>query len=116
MHVSEKIRLLRKEKNLSQSELGKMIGGDARQISLYETKKIYPSSDAIVKIAKAFNVSIDYLLIEEAERRPLQLKKDRYADELLKLENLGEEDRESIIRIIDGLFTKTKIKELAISK
>lgn len=116
MHFSEKVRILRKEKNMSQAELGKLIGGDARQISLYETKKISPSSDAVIKLAKILNVSTDYLLIEEAERRPLQIKKEKFADEIRKLEGLCEEDRNSVLRIIDGLFTKTKIKELAISK
>ncbi len=116
MHVSEKIRLLRKEKGMSQAEIGSQIGGDARQISLYETRKVFPSSEAIVKLAKVFNVSIDYLLLEDADRRPLQIKNEELTEELQKLKELGKEDRDSILRIIEGLHTKTKVTELTAQK
>ncbi|HEO64803.1 MAG TPA: XRE family transcriptional regulator [Spirochaetes bacterium] len=112
MHVSEKVRLLRKEIAISQAELGRRIGGDARQISLYETRKIFPSSEAAIKLARVFDVNIDYLLIEEAERCPLKIKKDEFSEDYRKLKDLGEEDRKSVLTIIDSLYTKAKIAEL----
>lgn len=64
MPLGERIKLLRKEKGYSQDKLAKQIGADARQISRYETGKITPSAEALVKFVEVFDVSIDYLLVE----------------------------------------------------
>ncbi|GMT50369.1 MAG: hypothetical protein IEMM0008_1908 [bacterium] len=57
-------------------------------------------------------MSIDYLLIEEAKRCPLKIKKDEFSEDYRKLKDLGEEDRKSVLKIIDSLYTKAKIAEL----
>jgi len=113
MQFGEKIKLLRKEKGYSQAELGKLISGDARQISLYETNKISPSSEAIKNLAKVFSISIDFLLFDEAVRRPLILEKDEALEEAEKLKILENDDRISIIQIINSLVKKAKLKDLA---
>ncbi len=64
------------------------------------------------KLARAFDVSIDYFLIEEAKRCPLKIKKDEFSEDYRKLKDLGEEDRKSVLKIIDSLYTKAKIAEL----
>ena len=73
MALGERIKALRKEAGLSQGELGERIGSDSQRVSRYENGRITPSVDAVVRIAEAFNVSIDYLLVEDAPRRPLHL-------------------------------------------
>ena len=56
----------RKEHGSSQGELAEHVGGDAHQISRYENGRITPSLDAVVRIAEVLNVSIDYLVIDDA--------------------------------------------------
>jgi DNA-binding XRE family transcriptional regulator len=70
MPLGEKIRQLRSERGWSQGELAAWLGGDPGQISRYETGKISPSVDVVVKLAETFGVSADYLLIDGAARRP----------------------------------------------
>ncbi len=57
-----RIRDLREDRDLRQSDLAKMVGIDQRTISNYETGKSKPDSDALIRLADFFNVSIDYLV------------------------------------------------------
>ena len=54
--------LLRKQKALSQAELGKIIGTSGDIIGRYERDVMAPGIDVIIKIADALAVSIDYLV------------------------------------------------------
>lgn len=56
------IRDLREDRDLRQSDLAKAVGIDQRTISNYETGKSNPDSDALIRLADFFNVSIDYLV------------------------------------------------------
>lgn len=60
--MSEKIRNLRKDFNISQVELATRLGVTKQCVSNWENDNILPSVDMLVKIAKYFNVSTDYLL------------------------------------------------------
>ena len=57
-----KIRDLRKEKQLTQEQLGKMFGYSANAIGQYESGAREPSFNTLFQLADYFNVSIDYLL------------------------------------------------------
>ena len=72
MHLGNKIKELRKDKNISQDELAEKINIDGRQISRYENDKMNPSIEVLIKIAEAFNISIDYLLFDDIPKKPLK--------------------------------------------
>ncbi|MBQ6980508.1 MAG: helix-turn-helix transcriptional regulator [Clostridia bacterium] len=57
-----RIKDLREDRDLRQSDLAKMVGIDQRTISNYETGKSNPDSYALIRLADFFNVSIDYLV------------------------------------------------------
>lgn len=58
----EKIRLLREERELNQTELGKAVNMTQRKISYIERDTYEPSMEDIRALCKYFNVSADYLL------------------------------------------------------
>ena len=58
----EKIRLLREEKELNQTELGEAVGMTQRKISYLECGRYEPSFDDLRALCKYFQVSADYLL------------------------------------------------------
>jgi len=58
----EKIKNLREDLDLNQTELGKKTGMTQRKISYIECNKCEPSIDDIVAFSKFFQVSSDYLL------------------------------------------------------
>ena len=68
VEFGNKLRQLRKEKNLSQKQLATLIGVQNSIISFYEVGDRIPSPDVIKKLAVALHVSTDYLLgIEKNE-------------------------------------------------
>ena len=58
----EKIRNLREDKDLNQTQLGKALCMTQRKISHIECGQCEPSIDDIVAFCKFFDVSADYLL------------------------------------------------------
>ena len=62
MELGKLIRELRKDKGLTQGELARIISSTQDTISLWELGKSYPDVINLVKLAKYFNVSTDYLL------------------------------------------------------
>lgn len=59
---AEKIRLLREERELNQTELGQAVNMTQRKISYLENGKYEPSLEDIKMLCRFFQVSADYLL------------------------------------------------------
>ena len=58
----EKLKFLREARNLSQTQLGKILGISARRISSYEKGDVEPDIHTLIQIADYFNVDIDLLV------------------------------------------------------
>ena len=56
------IRYLRKSKNLSQTQIGSMLGVGASMISAYESGKHLPSTEILFSISDIFQVKLDDLV------------------------------------------------------
>jgi transcriptional regulator with XRE-family HTH domain len=110
MAIGEQIKNIRKERGWSQADLATKIAGDAGQISRYENGKITPSVEAIVKFAELFDVSVDYLLVEDAARRPFRQSHDELGTRLADLDQLSDADRAALLHILDGLLANTRIR------
>lgn len=67
MGLGNKIVEMRKEKNLSQEQLAEKLEVSRQTISNWENGKFYPDIDALVKISKYFNISLDNLLSYDTE-------------------------------------------------
>lgn len=59
------LKTLRKNNGLTQSELGRHVGLSKAVVSKYETGIGYPNFETLIRIAKYFGVTTDYLLGEE---------------------------------------------------
>ena len=62
VNLGEKIRTLRLERHITQTELSKRIGVSKAMVSSYELEQRSPSYEVLIKIAAFFNVSTDFLL------------------------------------------------------
>ena len=65
MQFNEKLKKLRTEAKLSQTELAKQGGITERSIYNYEMSGRVPKIDVVKRIADVLNVSVDYLTSEE---------------------------------------------------
>ena len=85
MNAGSRIKNLRKNKNLSQTELAQLMGLTSGAMSAIEVGKNHPTAELLIKLSDFFNVSTDYLLkgvesertISESEQEILEvLRKD----------------------------------------
>jgi transcriptional regulator with XRE-family HTH domain len=58
----DRLRKLREEKDFSQEKLAEYLGIGQQQIWRYENGETKPNTEILAKIAKALDVSADYLL------------------------------------------------------
>ena len=66
----ERIRNLREDKDLSQNEIAKILNCSQTTYSRYETGDLNIPVDSLIKLAKYFNTSIDYLTGLTDEKNP----------------------------------------------
>ena len=64
------LKMLRKEKGISQKSLGEEIGVSQQSINKYENYNIEPDISTLIHLAEFFNTSVDYL-IGNTEIRPV---------------------------------------------
>lgn len=64
-----RIALLRIEKGISQAALAKRLCISASAVGMYEQGRRMPSLDLVVRLAREFGVTTDYLLIGETPAR-----------------------------------------------
>ncbi len=67
MFLGYRLKSLRKQKHLSQSDLGKLLGVSKVSISGYENGLRVPSMEIFLLILKVFNISADYILGREVK-------------------------------------------------
>lgn len=60
--LGERLAALRREKELSQAELAKLLNMGQSTIAMYERNKRTPDPATLKRLADFFNVSVDYLL------------------------------------------------------
>ena len=60
--LSENIKKLRHQKNMTQTQLAKRLGVALSTIASYENQDRMPSIPMLVKLSYEFNVTIEYLL------------------------------------------------------
>lgn len=61
-NFGEKVKSLRKGRNLTQKQLADMLGVAVSAISSYESGSRYPSYGGLISLARIFHVSTDFLL------------------------------------------------------
>ncbi len=92
---STKIKKLRLERNMTQSQLAERLGISKAMISAYETDIRFPSHDILIRLARIFHVSVDYLLCLEEERR-------------INVDGLSEKQIELIANLVEEFRSTTK--------
>ena len=64
MKLSENLKKIRKENNLSQEQLAEQLGVSRQAVSKWESGQSYPEMDKVLNICKLYNYNIDELLNE----------------------------------------------------
>ncbi|ALO13866.1 Putative PBSX repressor [Salinivirga cyanobacteriivorans] len=104
LNIGERIIQLRKAKNWSQDELAKHVNASRIMIGKYERGDNAPSVEVLLKLAKAFGVSLDYLVGEGVNAA---FDKEMI-NRLENVENLPQEEKERIFHFIDLIIRDHK--------
>lgn len=66
MSFAENLKILRKEKYLSQEQLAEVMGVSRQAVSKWEQGSGYPETEKLIELAKKLDVSLDVLLLDKA--------------------------------------------------
>jgi len=114
--LGKRLKRLRKERDLSQDELGDLLKINGRQLSRYENDKAVPTGRIIQKYADFFGVATEELLKIDEE-----LPEERIQDrDLLRLvsqmEKLNEDEKNALKKIIQAVITKNQIQSFILQQ
>lgn len=76
----EHLKALRIRRGLTQSQVAELIGVSTVTIARYESGEREPSNDKLIKLAKFFNVSIDYLIGKNGEEESAKQSSDIFKE------------------------------------
>lgn len=107
LNIGERITQLRKQHSLSQEELAKKAGVSRTIIGNYERNSNTPSIEVLVKLAKIFNVSVDFL-IGEGELSSFDKSLLKRIEDIEKLDS---ETKEHLFFLIDNVIQNFKTKK-----
>jgi hypothetical protein len=80
-------------------------------LARFESHRIFNGgTEAVIWIAETFNIAVDYLVVEDAARRPLQAPENALADQLADFAQLDHADPGVLLEILDALITKTRLR------
>lgn len=110
---AQRLRTLRKQKGLSQTELGQLADLHYTHIGRFERGASRPSGDTLKRLADALDVTSDYLLEGAADDAAKAKLADR---ELLRqfqeVERLPEADKHVVKTLLDAFLTKKQLQTL----
>jgi transcriptional regulator with XRE-family HTH domain len=114
MSLGERIKRLRQERGWSQAQLGQKLGVHQKQVSGYERDIHVPSTDLLIRISEAFDVTLDYLVSGGQAGSPRVEVSDR---ELIRhmeaIDRLPEKDKAAIKTVLETFVLKHRFQELA---
>ncbi len=110
MNIGDKIRQIREARGLTQKEVALTIGMDQSQYSKIEKGKTDPSTSTLEKVAKAIGIGLSELFADDSFKDINSYDKS-LMEKLQLIEQLDEDEKKSIFKIIDGLVSKKKLKD-----
>ncbi len=121
MEFGEKVRALRKQQNMSQSQLASICGVTERSILNYEHRNLVPKNkDVLLKLSETLHTTTDYLLSNEShyvEQARLVRSADgkEFAQQIINGTealfaggDISDEDKEEVFKAIQDIYFKSK--------
>lgn len=107
MTISERIRLIRQQKNMSQKALAEKADVNLKSLSRYEIGASIPPADIIKRLADALQVSTDTLLSDEQ----VTIKDKELMKKFEVIQNMTGESKQTVIHFLDLAIRDFKAKQ-----
>ncbi len=111
MKFNEKIKVLRKNMGMSQQELAAKLFIHVTHLSKMENGHLTPSIDIVQRMMKVFAVSADQLLNDD-ENKVVEIQNHELNEQLALINQLDDDEKNALVRIINSMLTKKRMKDL----
>lgn len=111
MTIGAKIRKLRKERNLTQAQLGERAGVEIHSVTRYESGRVRPRAKLLQRFADALGVTVEELQADEPAPS-LGIKDPELLDQFRQVDQLNESDKTALKRIIQAVIIKNQVQDL----
>jgi transcriptional regulator with XRE-family HTH domain len=112
MSLADNMKAIREEKKLKQIEVATHIGVDKSAYSKIEKDLRAVTVKELQKMAQIFNMTTDQIIHFDGKMPKEMVMEDKTAIEQMRLiQQLDEEDRQTIFRLIDKMLTNKKFKD-----
>jgi transcriptional regulator with XRE-family HTH domain len=114
MTLGERVKRLRLDRGWSQAQLGQKLSVHQKQVSGYERDVHVPSTDLLIRLAEAFDVSLDYLVSGgQGESRRIDVADRELIRHMEAVDKLPERDKEAVKAVLESFILKNRFQELA---
>ena len=112
MNVGKNIKKIREQKGLLQKDVAAIAGLHPANYNKTEKGEREPSIEALDKISRFFGMTVDEIIyFEGQELKEIKIENKTTNEKIQLIEQLEEEDKNAVYRIIDGMITKSKFKD-----
>lgn len=105
--TGERIRALRKERNLNQEQLAELASLNRVTVAKYESGRIEPGAQALSRIADALDVTVDALL-GRSEDVPVVARPRTVEARIVSggIDRLPKDQREQVLNVVRAMFAQ----------
>jgi transcriptional regulator with XRE-family HTH domain len=112
MSLADNIKNIREEKNFKQIEVATHIGVDKSAYSKVEKGLRSITVEELQKMAQLFNMTTDQILNYDGKiPKEVTIEDKTTIEQMQLLQQLEEEDKKTVFRIIDKMLTNKKFKD-----
>ena len=106
MDIGSKLRLLRKERGLTQSEVGEAIGQERSTVACWESSKRTPDVKTLERLASLFKVTLDYF--SEKSEGEIMIELLARSNAFFSAHNIKDTDKDKVYQDIMKLYLQSK--------
>ncbi len=112
MSVGPNIRKIREERSIKQQEIADLIGMHRSNYSKIENGQREISVEALTKIARLFNLTVDQIInFEGGMPKDVTFEDKATLEQVQLIQQLEPEERNMVYKMIDTFLTKKKFRE-----
>ena len=103
-----RVKEMRKNRHWTQKELANRVDVRLQLLNKYEGGQHIPPADTLIRLAKALDTTVDYLLTGDPIKDEPLASANLYR-RFQTLEALNDEDRNTVISVIDATIAKRQV-------
>ena len=104
-----RVKEMRKNRHWTQKELANRVDIRFQLLNKYEGGQHIPPADTLIRLAKILDTTVDYLLTGDPIKDEPLANTNLYR-RFQTLEALSDEDRTTVISVIDAIITKRQVE------